>query len=149
MEILYCNRSRIAGDEDRGFAFRASPRELIADADVFMISTPSTPETRGLVDAELLRHARSGLIFVNIARGDIVDDEALIEALSQGRVWAAGLDVFAGEPNIAPGYFDLPNVFMLPHIGSSTIEARLRMGRILIEALEAWRRGLAPENRVC
>ena len=72
-----------------------------------------------------------------------------IQALSEGRVWAAGLDVYAGEPNIASGYFDLPNVFMLPHIGSSTIEARLRMGRILIEALEAWRRGAAPTNRVC
>jgi glyoxylate reductase len=149
MEILYCNRRRITGDEDRGFAFRASPEELIAEADVFMIATPSTPETRGLVDAKLLRHARSGSILVNIARGDIVDDEALIEALSQGRVWAAGLDVFAGEPNLAAGYFDLPNVFMLPHIGSSTIEARLRMGRILIEALEAWRRGIAAANRVC
>jgi len=149
MEILYCNRSRVADDEDRGFAFRASPEELIADADVFMIAAPSTSETRGLVDTELLLHARPGLILVNVARGDIVVDEALIEALSEGRVWAAGLDVFAGEPDVAPGYFDLPNVFMLPHIGSSTIEARLRMGRILIEALEAWRRGHAPANRVC
>jgi lactate dehydrogenase-like 2-hydroxyacid dehydrogenase len=149
MEILYCNRSRLTGDEERGFAFRASPEELIAEADVFMIATPSTPETRGLVDAELLSHARSGSIVVNIARGDIVDDAALLQALSEGRVWAAGLDVYAGEPNIASGYFDLPNVFMLPHIGSSTIEARLRMGRILIEALEAWRRGAAPTNRVC
>ena len=149
MEILYCNRHRLSGDDDRGFAFRPSPEELIADADVFMISTPSTPETRNLVDAELLRHARSGSILVNIARGDIVDDDALIDALAEGRVWAAGLDVFAGEPNVAPGYFELPNVFMLPHIGSSTIEARLRMGRILIEALDAWRRGLPPANRVC
>lgn len=149
MEILYCNRNRITDDSARGFQYRATPRELIADCDVFLIACPSTPQTRGLVDDGLLAHARSGLILVNIARGDIVDDAALISALREGRVWAAGLDVFAGEPHLAPGYLELPNVFMLPHIGSSTIEARLRMGRILIDALEAWRLGGEPSNRVC
>jgi len=149
MEILYCNRHRREDDEERGFSPRATPEALIADADVFLIACPSTPETRGCVDAELLRRARPGSILVNIARGDIVDDAALIAALREGRVWAAGLDVFDGEPRIASGYFDLPNVFMLPHSGSSTIEARLRMGRILIEALDAWRAGGHPANRVC
>ena len=86
---------------------------------------------------------------MNIARGDLVEDAALIEALRRGHVRAAGLDVFAGEPRVDPAYFELPNVFMLPHIGSSTMEARLRMGRILIEALESWRGGGHPSNRVC
>ena len=86
---------------------------------------------------------------VNIARGDLVDDAALTSALREDRVWAAGLDVFAGEPNLNPAYFDLPNVFMLPHIGSSTLEARVGMGRILIEALESWQLGQAVSNRVC
>jgi glyoxylate reductase len=69
--------------------------------------------------------------------------------LRDGRVWAAGLDVFAGEPEVEKAYFELPNVFMLPHQGSSTIEARLRMGRILIEALSSWQRGEEAANRVC
>jgi lactate dehydrogenase-like 2-hydroxyacid dehydrogenase len=149
MEVLYCNRTRLRDDTTRGFGYRETPQALIADSDVFLIACPSTPETRGLIDANLLRCARPGSILVNIARGDLVDDEALIAALRDGTVWAAGLDVFAGEPRVAPGYFELPNVFMLPHIGSSTLEARLRMGRILIEALETWRRGGEPPNQVC
>ncbi len=149
MEILYCNRNRLVDDERRGFSYRATPAELIAEADVLMIACPSTPETRGMIDSALLDRARPGLILVNIARGDIVDDAALIKALRDGRVWAAGLDVFAGEPRVDPAYFELPNVFMLPHQGSSTIEARLRMGRILIEALSSWQRGEEPANRVC
>jgi len=148
MEILYHNRSRYPDDVTRGFGYRDTAEALVADSDVVMIACPSTPETRGMIDSKLLTHARPGLIVVNIARGDIVDDEALIAALRDGRVWAAGLDVFAGEPNVHPEYFELPNVFMLPHIGSSTIEARLRMGRILIDALEIWRQGGEPENRV-
>ena len=149
MEILYCNRRRLPDDESRGFAWRASPEALIADADVLLVACPSTPETRGLVDARLLAGANPELIVVNIARGDIVDDAALVAALREGRIRAAGLDVFAGEPRIEPAYFDLPQVFMLPHTGSSTQEARLGMGRILIEALELWQRGGAPTNRVC
>jgi glyoxylate reductase len=149
MQILYCNRNRLAEDERRGFAYRATPAELIADSDVLMIACPSTPETRGMIDSALLSHARPGLILVNIARGDIVEDAALIAALRDGRVWAVGLDVFAAEPRVDPAYFELPNVFMLPHQGSSTIEARLRMGRILIEALSSWQRGGQPANRVC
>lgn len=149
MEIRYCNRSRLADDEVLGYAYRSTPEELIADSDVFMIACPSTRETQGLVGAGLLELAPPGLILVNIARGDIVDDEALMDALRSGHVRSAGLDVFDGEPRVAEGYFDLPSVFMLPHIGSSTIEARLRMGRILIEALKAWHRGEEASNRVC
>ena len=77
------------------------------------------------------------------------DDAALIAALRDGRVWAAGLDVFAGEPRVEAAYFELPNVFMLPHIGSSTREARRRMGQALIDALRAWEAGGHPPNRVC
>jgi lactate dehydrogenase-like 2-hydroxyacid dehydrogenase len=149
MEILYCNRKRIEDDEVRGLSYRATPEALIADSDVFLIACPSTPETRGRVNAELLGRARPGSIVVNIARGDIVEDAALIDALRSGHLFSAGLDVFDGEPHVAPGYFELPNVFMLPHIGSSTIEARLRMGRILIEALGAWQIGETPGNQVC
>lgn len=147
MSILYCNRSPRRSAEALGADYRASVDALIAESDVLMLACPSTEETRGIIDAKCLAKARPRLIIVNIARGDIVDDEALIFALQSGQVWGAGLDVFAGEPDIHPAYYDLPNVFMVPHIGSSTIEARLGMGRSLIEGLSAWSRGESPPNQ--
>ncbi len=148
MSILYCNRKpRPTGSPFAG-GYRDSIRALVAEADVLLLASPSTRDTRGIVDGALLEAARPGLILVNIARGDLVDDGALVSALRDGRVRAAGLDVFAGEPRIDSRYFELPNVFMLPHIGSSTIEARLGMGRILIEALRTWQAGGVAENRV-
>ena len=89
-----------------------------------------------------------GAIVVNVARGDIVEDNALIAALSSGKLLAAGLDVFAHEPRLDLRYFGLPNVFMTPHIGSSTIEAREAMARILLESAEELERGGTPANRL-
>jgi glyoxylate reductase len=154
MEVLYCNRRPLPEGDPMLASFRVMPEfrataaELVGDCDVLLLACPSTAETRGIVDAALLAKARPGLIVVNIARGDLVVDEALIDALRSGTVCAAGLDVFAGEPKLEPAYYDLRNVFMLPHIGSSTIEARLRMGRILIDALRSWSQGGSPSNRV-
>jgi glyoxylate reductase len=149
MEILYCNRRRLAEAESGGADYRLDAQSLIRDSDVLLLACPSTDETRGILNAALLEDAKPELIVVNIARGDLVDDRALIAALRERRVWAAGLDVFAGEPNLDPDYFELPNVFMLPHIGSSTFEARVGMGQILIDALSRWSAGLPVANRVC
>ena len=149
MAVSYCNRSPSPSAEALGATYRETPEALAADADVLLLACPSTPATRGILGESLLRVAKPGSIVVNIARGDLVDDGALVAALGDGRVGAAGLDVFAGEPEIHPAYVTLPNVFGLPHIGSSTLEARLGMGRILIEALEAWRRGERPANQIC
>jgi len=148
MEILYSNRRPLPADELFSEGFRSSAAELIRDSDVLLLACPSTDETRGIVDAELLAQAKPGLILVNIARGDLVVDEALVEALRAGRVWAAALDVFDGEPDIASAYYDRPNVFMLPHTGSSTIEARMGMGLILIDGLRRWRAGEEIPNQV-
>lgn len=148
MKILYCNRRPLEPALALGAEYRETPQALVRDVDVLVLACPATDETRGLVNAELLAAARPGLVLVNIARGDLVVDRALIDALQSGHVYAAGLDVFAGEPAIHPEYFDLKNVFMVPHIGSATLEARLGMGRILIEAIEAWRRGEPVANRV-
>lgn len=147
MRVAYHNRRPIQDGEERCFVYRETPEALVADSDVLMIACPSTPETRGSVDAALLAHAREDLLVVNIARGDIIEDDGLIAALESGRVRGAALDVFAGEPDVDERYFALPNVFMVPHIGSSTIEARLGMGRLLIEGLTAWRAGKTPPNR--
>ena len=149
MKVLYSNRRPLSGDHRYAEGYRSSAEELVVDSDILLLACPSTSETRGILDRALLAKARPGLIVVNIARGDLVDDHALISALRDGRVWGAALDVFDGEPTVAQGYFDLPNVFMLPHIGSSTLEARVGMGRVLIQALESWRLGRAVANRVC
>lgn len=148
MAVVYHNRRPLPDGDARGLGYRPTPEALVEDSDVLMIACPSTPETRGSVNASLLAHARPDLIVVNIARGDIVDDDGLIEALASGRIRGAALDVFAGEPDVDARYFTLANVFMVPHIGSSTIEARLGMGRILIEGCSAWRAGEKPPNRV-
>jgi len=149
MPILYCNRRPLPPEMALGAGFRATAEELVRDVDVLVLACPATDATRGIVNAELLAVARPGLILVNIARGELVVDRALIDALQAGRVYAAGLDVFAGEPAVHPEYFDLKNVFMVPHIGSATFEARMGMGRILIHAMESWRRGEPVANRVC
>ncbi|MBJ22648.1 MAG: NAD(P)-binding domain-containing protein [bacterium] len=148
MEILYCNRRPLPEGHPLAEGYRATAGELVAESDILMLACPSTEETRRIVDDALLSRAKAGMILVNIARGDVVDDDALVDALREGRVWAAGLDVFAGEPKVDARYFDFPNVFMVPHIGSSTIEARLGMGRILIEGLSGWEAGGEVRNRV-
>jgi lactate dehydrogenase-like 2-hydroxyacid dehydrogenase len=149
MKILYCNRRRPAPSDPRAAGFRATAGELVKESDILLLACPSTDETRGIVDAALLEDAKPELILVNIARGDLVEDKALIDALREGRVWAAGLDVFAGEPDLNPAYYDLPNVFMLPHVGSSTLEARMGMGQVLIDAISDWQIGRSVANRVC
>lgn len=148
MPIVYCNRKPLPPEVAEGARFVASISALVAEVDVLVLACPATEETRGIVNAALLAQAKPGLILVNIARGDLVVDRALIDALASGSIYAAGLDVFAGEPAIHPDYFDLPNVFMLPHIGSATLEARMGMGRILIDAIGAWRRGERAANQV-
>ena len=148
MHIAYCNRSESTAAPALGAEYFATPSELFAASDVVVLACPSTEETRGVVTAELLATAKPGAILINIARGDVVDDEAVIAALKSGQLAAAGLDVFAGEPNVNPRYFELPNVFMLPHIGSSTLEARIGMGRCIVAALQSWASGGSPANRV-
>lgn len=148
MRVLYCNRRPLAPELALGAEYRPTLEALVRDVDVLVLACPATEATRGIVNADLLAAARPGLILVNIARGDLVVDRALIDALQSGQVHAAGLDVFAGEPAIHPEYFDSKNVFMVPHIGSATLEARMGMGRILIDAISAWRRGEPVANRI-
>ena len=135
MRIAYSNRHPLAQDLAEGARFYPEFSSMLGDIDVLVLAAPATPQTRGILSAKSLSVAKPGLIVINVARGDLVVDDDLIDALENGTVRAAGLDVFAGEPNVNPRYFELPNVFMLPHMGSSTIEARRQMGLALITAL--------------
>lgn len=135
MDIAYSNRRPVAGSDA---CFVADPLDLAATADVLLLAAPSTPATRGFASATMLARAKPSLLLVNIARGDLVVDADLIAALAQRRIMGAALDVFVGEPEVARGYFDLPNLFMTPHIGSSTLEARVAMGASVVRSIQAF-----------
>jgi lactate dehydrogenase-like 2-hydroxyacid dehydrogenase len=137
MAIHYCSRHRLPETEERGAVYHATIESLAAVSDVLSINAPSTPETRHIVNTRLLERLKPGAIVVNTARGDLVDDRALIAALKSGQVGYAGLDVFEGEPSLDPGYLTLDNVFLLPHMGSQTIEARTQMGLEALANIEA------------
>jgi len=148
MTIHYHNRSRAKSELEDGATYHPQFADMAATTDVLLIAAQSSAETRHYLNAERLALLKHGAIVCNVARGDLIDDRALIAALENGRVRAAGLDVFENEPNINRRYYDLPNVFMLPHVGSSTIETRLRMAQALILGLQTLKAGGKPTNRV-
>lgn len=148
MTIHYSNRHRLPPELECGAIFHPHPRSLLAASDALLLASPATPETTGFLDRERIGWLKSGALVVNVGRGALVDDDALIEALAAGRVRAAGLDVFNGEPNLDPRYRALDNVFLLPHIGSSTIETRARMAEILATGLAAGLSGVDAPNRI-
>lgn len=137
MEIHYYNRSRLPAALEAGAVFHESVETFLAASQFLSINCPSTADTRGLLDEKRIALLPDGAVVVNTARGDIVDDEALIAALRSGKVAAAGLDVFAGEPNIHPAYRELDNAFLLPHLGSATHETRDAMGFTCLDNLDA------------
>lgn len=149
MDIHYYNRSRLKPELEAGATYYAKVEDLLPHCDVLSIHCPATPETTGLLNAERLALLPDGAIVVNTARGGVIDDDALIAALKSGKLSAAGLDVFNGEPlNIHPGYLELDNVFLLPHIGSATNETRDAMGFRALDNLDAVFDGREPGDRV-
>jgi glyoxylate reductase len=148
MTIHYNKRQRLPADQEQGAIFHETPEDMLPYCDFLSIHCPATPETHHLINAERLAMMPDGAIVVNTARGTIVDDEALIDSLKSGKIAAAGLDVFEGEPNINPRYRDLPNTFLLPHIGSATIETRNAMGFKCLDNLDAYFKGNEPPDRL-
>ena len=113
------------------------------------LNCPATPDTKGLLNERTLALLPNGAIVINTARGAIVDDDALIAALKSGKLAAAGLDVYNGEPlDIHPSYRSLDNTFLLPHIGSATRETRVAMGYRALDNLDAYFAGSTPKDRV-
>jgi glyoxylate reductase len=134
--VLYTQRHR----SDTGLGEYRELDELLADSDVVTVHAPLTPETRGLLDARRLSLLKDGACFVNTARGEIVDEEALVAELVRGRI-RAGLDVFAHEPRVPEQLLSLPNVVLTPHLGSGTRQAREAMTRIVVDNVLACERG--------
>jgi lactate dehydrogenase-like 2-hydroxyacid dehydrogenase len=148
MEIHYTDVERLPSEVEQGAVFHAEVEEMLPLCDVLSLHCPMLPETRKYLDAGRLGLLPRGAIVVNAARGAMVDDEALIAALRSGQVAAAGLDVYEGEPNLHPGYIDLANTFLMPHLGSATREARDAMGFKALANLEAFFAGDSPPDRV-
>lgn len=148
MEVHYTNPRKLefglAGDA----VFHEKLSDLLAISQFLSLNAPETKETHHILNKDSLALLPAGAIIVNSARGGLVDDEALIAALTSGRIAAAGLDVFDGEPNINPGYLHLTNTFLLPHLGSATVETRTHMGMLCLDNIEAVLQGHAAPSLV-
>ena len=118
--------------------YHEDPSTLLAVSDFLSINAPSTPTTAGFLNAEHIALLPDGAIVSNTSRGDLVDDDALIAALESGKVAAAGLDVYAGEPKLDERYKALPNTLLLPHVGSATHETRDAMGNCCLDNIDAF-----------
>jgi gluconate 2-dehydrogenase len=147
MRLLYANRSA-AGNEAELGAVRVSREELLAQADHVVLVLPYTAQTHHTIGAAELALMKPTATLVNIARGGIVDDEALATALREGRIAAAGLDVFENEPAVHPALLALDNIVMTPHIGSATRSSRLAMAMLAARNLTEVFNGRAPISPV-
>ena len=148
MAVHYHNRRPLDEPLERGAVYHDSLDAMLPYCEFLSLHCPATAETRFLLNRERIERLPDGAIVVNSARGALVDDEALIDALRSGKVAAAGLDVFNNEPNIHPGYRGLANTFLLPHIGSATRETRVAMGARALDNLDAIMAGREPGDRV-
>ncbi len=148
MKIHYSNRKRLGAELEGDAVFHARPQELLRVSQFLSLHAPHTPETHHFLDVENIALLPAGAIVINAARGGLVEDGALIAALKTGRVAAAGLDVFEGEPKIHPGYVGLRNTFLLPHIGSATLETNTAMGMLALDNIDAVLAGRAAPSLV-
>ena len=149
MEITYTGRRRAAPELEQELAARfLSFEELLATADVVSLHAPLTPETRHLVGAAALARMKRTAFLVNTSRGAVVDEAALVEALRNGAIAGAGLDVYEHEPELHPGLLELENVVLLPHLGSATVETRTAMAVLAARNALAVTQGRAPLTEV-
>lgn len=147
--VHYHNRNRLNPQEEDGAVYHPTPDSLLAVSDFLLLLAPSSPELVHFLNRDRISLLPHGAVVVNISRGDTVDDDALIEALHSGRIFAAGLDVFANEPEIDSRYRTLTNVFLTPHIASATVDTRNAMGFHVLDGLETFEEGRFAENQLC
>jgi lactate dehydrogenase-like 2-hydroxyacid dehydrogenase len=141
MKIHYYNPIRLPEETVGDAVFHADPLDLLRVSAFLSLNAPESEETHHFLNAKTIQLLPPGAIVVNTARGGLIVDENLIAALQSGHVAAAGLDVFEGEPKLHPGYVELKNTFLLPHIGSATVETRTAMGMLALDNIDAVLRG--------
>ena len=148
MIIHYHNRSELSSEKAQDAIYHDNLKSLMSVSDVLSVCCPASKETINLINKETLEHLPKGAVVTNVARGDIVDDEALIDALNRRKVYAVGLDVYKGEPNLNPGYLKHKSAFILPHLGSATKETRTAMANLAIDNLEEFFKTGNCKNKV-
>ena len=148
MIIHYHNRSELSSEKAQNAIYHDNLKSLMSVSDVLSVCCPASKETINLINKETLEYLPKGAVVTNVARGDIVDDEALIDALNRRKVYAVGLDVYKGEPNLNPGYLKHKSAFILPHLGSATKETRTAMANLAIDNLEEFFKTGNCKNKV-
>jgi glyoxylate reductase len=149
MRLIYHNRRRLPHSvENKLRASYRSLRRLLAAADILTLHVPLTDETRHLIDHRAFDAMKSTALLINTSRGPVVDEEALVKALKNGKIAGAGLDVFEEEPTVQKGLRTIPNSVLLPHLGSATVETRIRMGWMVIENIQAVLKGKPAPNAI-
>jgi lactate dehydrogenase-like 2-hydroxyacid dehydrogenase len=148
LHIHYRDVARLSPDLEHGAVWHADDDSFLAACDILSLNAPGGDSTRHWLNADRLAKLPRGAVVANAARGTLVDDVALIAALRSGQVGFAGLDVYDGEPKMHPGYLELENVVLLPHLGSATTETRDAMGNIVLDGIDAVLAGQDPSNLV-
>jgi len=148
MIIHYHNRSKLSATLEMGATYHDSIKSLFSISDFLSINCPATKETKNIINAETLEYFPAGAIITNSARGDMIDDEAMINALNKRKIYALGLDVYKGEPNLNSGYLNIKDVFILPHLGSATKKTRTAMGNLAINNLDEFFKTGNCKNKV-
>ena len=144
LEILYTTRTAKPEFERETGAVRVELSRLLRESDIVSLHVPSSPETKGIIDAETLARMKPGAILINTARGDLVREEALAQSLESGQLGAAGLDVYTEEPAIHPRLLAAPRTVLLPHLGSATAETRRKMATIALANVQSVLNGKPP-----
>ena len=148
MIIHYHNRSKLSPDKENGAMYHDNIKSLFSVSDVLSICCPATKETENLINKETVEYFPKGAVITNVARGDIVDDEALIDALNRRKIYAVGLDVYKNEPNLNPGYLKIKSAFILPHLGSATKDTRIAMANLAIDNIDEFFKTGNCKNKV-
>jgi lactate dehydrogenase-like 2-hydroxyacid dehydrogenase len=148
MEIHYHNRSKLPPEKEKGAIYHKDIKSLFEQSEFLSINCPATPETIKIINKKTLSYLRDNTVVGNAARGDVVDDEAMVEAIKSGKVFAYGLDVYNGEPKIHPEYLKLKNIFLLPHLGSATKRTRWDMAYRATKNLEDFFNNKKPQDLI-
>jgi len=148
MKIHYFNRSRLDEKLEKDSIYHKSLESLLSVSDFFSINCPATKDTKHIINNKTIKYFPDGAVIVNSARGDMINDEAMVEALKSGKIFSLGLDVYNGEPNIHPEYLNLSNVFVLPHLGSATTKTRTAMADLAIKNIEKFFKNGECVNKV-
>ena len=148
MEIHYHNRSKLSSDLEDGAIYHKDLKSLFEQSEFLSINCPATPETIKIINRKTLSYLKDNTVIGNAARGDVVDDDAMVEAIKSEKVFAYGLDVYNGEPKIHPEYLKLKNIFLLPHLGSATKRTRWDMAYRATKNLEDFFSEKKPKDQV-